>query len=335
MPENYNPSLFLIQIIIIFILIGIVIWLLRLKKAINLEKRIGKYTIEAIEDNELSFFEYMYLYYTKTRSWLTLFLHKIKIFDRYSLKYEKYMDKSKRLREEPMDYISMKIMCGFLVFAIVVLSDVMQYQPISMIQVIYSLLIGFFVPDIYLISRNQYRKKQIENDLLKAIIIMNNAFKSGRSTMQAIEIVSHELDGPIKDEFQKMYIDLTYGLSLDTVFKRFSNRVNIPEVKYITTSLIILNRTGGNIVKVFSSIERSFFNRKKLQEELKSLTASAQVIFKILIIMPFILFILIYMLNPNYFVPLVTTTIGWMVAILILLLYVTYIFIVRRIMRIE
>lgn len=335
MPEGYNISLFIIQIIIILILVGITIWLLKLTKAINLEKRIARYTVDSVSDSEQSFFDYVYLYYEKTRNSLSRLLHKLKIFDTYSKKYEKYIDGSKREREEAMDFISTKIMCGVLVLAIVILSDVMQYQPIFGLQIIYSLLIGFFIPDIYLLARNNYRKKQIENDLLKAIIIMNNAFKSGRSTMQAIEIVALELDGPIKDEFQKMYIDLTYGLGLDTVFKRFSSRVNIPEVKYITTSLIILNRTGGNIVKVFSSIERSFFNRKKLQEELKSLTASAQFIFKILIIMPFILFLLIYMLNPSYFVPLIQTSVGLMIIALILVLYISYVLIVRKIMKVE
>lgn len=335
MPEEYDTSLFIIQIIIILLLVGIAIWLLRLTKAIQLEKRIARYTVDSIHDNELSFFDYVHLYYEKTKTRLSIFLHKIKLFDSYSLKYQKYVDPSKRERKDAMDFISNKLLCSILVLLIVILSDVMQYQSISMIQILYSLLIGFFIPDIYLIARREYRKKQIENDLLKAIIIMNNAFKSGRSTMQAIEIVAHEVDGPIQDEFQKMYIDLTYGLSLDTVFKRFSSRVDIPEVKYITTSLIILNRTGGNIVKVFSSIERSFFNRKKLQEELKSLTASARAIFKILVGMPIVLFLLIYMLNPSYFAPLIKTQIGWIILLFILILYVSYILVVRRIMKVE
>ena len=60
-----------------------------------------------------------------------------------------------------------------------------------------------------------------------------------------------------------MYVDLTYGLSLDVVFQRFEDRVKLNDVKYITTSLTILNNTGGNIVKVFESVEKTFFNNKK------------------------------------------------------------------------
>jgi len=334
MPEEYDISLFLIQIIIIFLLFGITIWLLQLIRAIRLEKRISKYTVESINSDSLSFFDHIYLIYIKKLKKLSVILKKIKIFDNYSLKYEKYIDGSKIIKEDPIDYISLKFFCSVITLLVVILSDVLQYQSITLFQVAYSLLIGFFIPDLFLISKENYRKKQIENEILKAIIIMNNAFKSGRSTMQAIKIVSEELTGPTKEEFKKMYIDLTFGLDLETVFKRFSKRVNVSEVKYITTSLTILNKTGGNIVKVFSSIERNFFNRRKLEEELRSLTASANAIFKILVAIPIFLFFLIFILNPTYFVPLITTPLGLLLLALILTIYITYIIIIRKIMKV-
>ena len=52
-------------------------------------------------------------------------------------------------------------------------------------------------------------KCKMENDLLQAIIIMNNAFKSGYSIMQAIYLVYTEMEGPISIEFKKMYMDIT------------------------------------------------------------------------------------------------------------------------------
>ena len=153
--------------------------------------------------------------------------------------------------------------------------------------------------------------------------------------MQAVEIVYKELDGPISEEFKKMYIDLTYGLELDVVFDRLSSRIKLDETKYMASSLVILNKTGGNIVKVFSSIERSFFERKKLNDELKSVTALSSFVFNILVAIPFIIFIMIYILNPSYFAPLVTTIIGKILLIIILLIYVLYIVIVRRLIRIR
>ncbi len=332
---NYNMYVFIIQILIIITLIVVAIFLMKLTVASRYERRIKKYTIDCIYDSSASYFDRANYVYLKIRSELSTRLKHIKIFNKYSLKYEKYTDKTKIIPEEPMDYISLKIIAGLVFLVVVVVSDVLRYKQITFLQLLVSFLFGFFIPDLFLIAKKKLMEITVRNDILKAVIIMNNAFKSGRSTMQAIKIVSEELKGPICNEFKKMYIDLTFGLSLEDVFARFAKRVNIPEVKYITTSLTILNKTGGNIVKVFSSIERSFFNSRKMDEELKSLTASARAIHKILVSLPIVLYALIFFLNPTYFVPMFQSPIGILIVFIILILYVTYILIVKKIMNIK
>ena len=174
---------------------------------------------------------------------------------------------------------------------------------------------------------------QRENDLLKAITIMNNSFKSGRSIMQSIELVSSELDSPLGLEFKKMYVDLNYGLSLDVVFKRFEERVKVNDAKYITTSLTILNETGGNIVKVFESVEKTFFNNKKLKDELNNLTAASKFLYYVLLFIPIVFIIFIYLLDNTYFNPLFNSSLGILIVITCLILYITYIIVIKRIMK--
>ena len=153
--------------------------------------------------------------------------------------------------------------------------------------------------------------------------------------MQAIEIVAKELKGPIKQEFKKMHLEISYGLSLDVVFDRFSKRVASEEVNYITSSLSILNKTGGNIIKVFSSIEKMLFNKRKLKQEMKSLTSSSSMISKILLFMPFVFVLFITLLQPDYFAALINTTIGNIILCLIILIYVIYAYVVNRIMKVR
>ena len=157
----------------------------------------------------------------------------------------------------------------------------------------------------------------MENDLLKAITIMNNSFKSGRSIYETIEIVAKEIDGPLKKEFILMHRDMEYGLDIESVFDRFNKRVNLKEVGYITTSLTILNKTGGNIVSVFSSIEKTVFSNKKLKDELNNLSAASKALYRILVIIPIIFSLIIYILDPNYFIPLITSTLGLIILSLI------------------
>ena len=153
--------------------------------------------------------------------------------------------------------------------------------------------------------------------------------------MQAIEIVSKELKGPIKQEFKKMHMEISYGLSLDVVFERFSKRVESEEVSYITSSLSILNKTGGNIIKVFSSKEKMLFDKIKLKHEMKSLTSSSNMISKVLLIIPFIFVLFILLLDKNYFDPLFSSSAGNIILCLIIVLYLLYAFFVNKIMRVR
>ena len=97
----------------------------------------------------------------------------------------------------------------------------------------------------------------------------------------------------------------------------------------------LLNKTGGNVVKVFDSNEKSFFERKKLNDELKSVTTLSNFVFRILVSMPFIIFILIYLFNPNYFEPFINNGIGKLILGIIIILYVLYIVIVKKIIKIR
>ena len=163
------------------------------------------------------------------------------------------------------DYITHKLVISILFVLLTIISQAIQGRLITFWQLLFSMIVGFFLLDIYLVINNRVNKKKIENDMLRAIIIMNNAFKSGKSTIQAVEIASKKLQAPIGFEFKKIYEEMQYGLSFDTVFDRFAKRVDIEEAEYVSSSLTILNRTGGNIIAVFDSIEKTLFDKMKLK----------------------------------------------------------------------
>ena len=245
------------------------------------------------------------------------------------------MDKKKNSNITEMTFISIKVICSVLILILVVISDFLQGELFSFGEVFISLLVGFFLPDIFLISRRMVIKREIQNDLLKAITIMNNSFKSGRSIMQTVEIVSEELEGPLRDEFKQMVVDLNYGLTIENALERLQERVMVDDIKYISTSLTILNKTGGDIVKVFSSIEKTFFSNRKLEEEMKTLTASAKFLYYVLLVVPVVFVLIIGLLDPSYFAPLFSNVLGYMILFIIVSLYILYIIVVKRIMRIK
>src|SRR5574344_179684 len=120
-----------VQLILIVTLLVVVIWFLRLNKATKLESRFKNFAVESIHDDTIPFFDMFNSFYLKTKNALYKRLVRIKIFNEYSKKYEKYSDRSKIIREDTMDYISDKIICGIVCVLIIVVSDILRYRMIT------------------------------------------------------------------------------------------------------------------------------------------------------------------------------------------------------------
>lgn len=328
-------SLLVIQILVITFLIGIIIYIIYARHNIALDRKFSKYTVPRLVHNELSIFDKLLVKMNALIKKVSKIISKSQVLSKYGISYEKHIPYDKIDDRVGIDYVSIKLLLGILTIVLYVFTEMFQYSKITFAGVVLSFTLGFFVTDIFVQIEYKKRRKEISEDLLKAIIIMNNSFKSGMSIMQAIEIVKNELTGALGDEFKKIYLDMSYGLTIEVVFDRFYNRVKLDDAKFITTSLTLLNKTGGNIVKVFKSIEREFFDKKKLNEELKTTTASSNFVYKVLLFVPFVVCLLIVTLNPSYFNPLFKTRIGILILILILLLYITYAYIIKRIMRVD
>lgn len=323
-------SLIMQILVMIFVLI-IIIFLIRQNIALRYERRIGKYSVEPVNSETISVLEGLMLRYKKLVKRLRKYTNKI--FPKTCLKYEKYVIYGEDM--EAADFVTNKIIISFVLLFLEIIDTIFKWERISLLSVLIVLTFGFYILDIYLVYDRRKRKKSIENDMLRAIIIMNNAFKAGKSTIQAVEIASKELPEPINMEFKKMYRDMKYGLSTEIVFDRFAKRINIEEARYLSSSLTILNKTGGNIINVFSSIEKTLFDKKKLKEELKNSTASSNAVVKILLLVPFIFVAIIYLVSPGYFEPLFSSTIGYIILFIMALMFIAYAYLLQKIIKVR
>ena len=319
-------------IILVFLLIAIIVFL-RENRAYKKEERISRYAINPITKHDDSIFDTLFNKYLDLVKRLR-FIEKVYLFKLIAGMYEKYVSYGEKEKTQAIDYVIHKLFISLLFVTITVVSLAVQGKVANVIQIVLSFIVGFFILDLYLIISKRRRVKKIENQMLRAVIIMNNAFKAGKSTIQAVEIASLELEEPLSQEFKKIYLDMKYGLEIDAVFERFARRINIPSARYISSSLTILNKTGGNIVNVFSSIERTLFDKKKLEEDLKNSTASSKLVVIILALMPIVLVSVIASLNKEYFNPLFSSFLGYIILSLIILIFVGYIYALIRVAKV-
>lgn len=328
---NKALIIILIQIVAIFAVITIITFLVMLNNAVKLEKRITKYSIRRSKKiTNISIFDNWWNRYIK-------FVQKqrnkmSKLFSEMSKHYDKYVTDGET---KAIDYITHKVVIAGLFCLLVIVALAIEGKLVSLFNIVVSSLFGFYILDIILMINNIFKKKKIENQIHQAIIVMNNAFKSGKSTIQAVEIASLKLPKPINMEFKRMLQELQYGLSTDIVFDRFAKRVNIPEAEYLSSSLTILNKTGGNIINVFNSIERTMFDKKKLREELKNSTTVSNLVVKILLVVPILIVVIIYMLDPSYFEPFFESTLGYILLGIAFIMFIMYAYLLEKIVKVE
>ena len=302
-------------IILVTIMITIfLLWLIVTLRLFKFQKRIENYVVVKEDVKNLSIVD--------------------KIINAYQVEREKL---SKKLKKEEEDILlftdSIISSCFFVVIYILLIA--FGFCRFSFLFSILIFLIGFDFPEVIHLIYKKKREKQIEKDLLKAITLMSHSFQAGKSMIQAVEVVSMELDGPLALEFSKIYQDMIHGLGFKKAFRRFEKRVNLSEVKYITASLTILDKTGGNMKDVFSSIEKNLYTRRSLDMELKATIASSRLVFYILLILPICLGILLSITSPNYLQIFFTSSMGIFLFVIGISIYIIYIIIIYHIMKIE
>ncbi len=330
--DSHREEIFLTQCVIIGVICVILYLVIRYYRTMMLERRLGKFTLEPVGRTS-NFFDRVAMMKNSMVQTLSKRLQKYTWMEYYSSRYEKYQIAFRE--NSAVDIVAKKILMSmiFLVFALI--AATLKLEVLSFLQMLLALLLGYVIVDVIYWIRYHFYRNHIENDLLQAIIVMNNAFRSGHSIPQAVELVADELEGDIHVEFLKMHRELTMGLSVEEVFRRFASRIGIDEVNYLTSSLTILNQTGGNIVKVFSSIEKTLMTKKKLRLELKALTSSARLVSYLLMLLPAFFIAGISFVSPDYFLPLVASPMGLLMLLVIILIYLVYIYIIRRVMKVR
>ena len=329
----HNTSIFIIQAVCLIIIFALIIRIIKLFRVVKLEERLDPYVIRPLKNDTLSTSEKLRKIYGQFLNLFTSKLKKSVVATKYAKKLEKYTPVS-GVHKNGYDILSGKIIiaCALTVMAITI--KAFQFKLLGSMETLGVFVLGFFVLDIYLFAKYKVFRWNLESDFTAAITIMNNSFKSGRSISQAIDIVSTEVGGVIGGEFKRMSLELIYGLDIEQVFKRFAKRVELEEASYLTASLTILSKTGGDIIKVFSSIERSLFDKRKLRLELKSLTSGSRIIVYILLGIPFFFVLIISFISPGYFLPFITTDIGRILLLFMIIYYIIFVVVVRKIMKV-
>ena len=160
--ENYSLSILITQGITIILLLVLIVYLVRQRRMIRLAKRFEKFSLLSNKEKESSFFDLVMEYVWKFIHSFAKLLSKSAVMKKYGERYDKFISFEDKDKISGLDYVAIKFSIGFLFFLLNIVSMMFQVMNLSVISLLVTFLIGFFLPDVYLQILFHEKRKRIE-----------------------------------------------------------------------------------------------------------------------------------------------------------------------------
>ena len=189
-----------------------------------------------------------------------------------------------------------------------------------------ALVLCFFAPRIYLSIRRGRRLKAFNNQLSDTINLMVNSLRAGYSVLQAMEAISNEMGKPISTEFARVVQEQQLGLSLEQALANMLRRIPSDDLDMMITAINVQREVGGNLAEVLDSISHTIRERVRIKGEIRALTAMSRWSGYIVSLVPVLLTVVIYLINPDFMKLLFEERCGWvMIGVAVLGMILGYI----------
>jgi tight adherence protein B len=155
------------------------------------------------------------------------------------------------------------------------------------------------VPLLYVYNCKEKRLDKIEQQLPDALDMMSRAMRAGHAFPGALQMVGDESPQPIAGEFKLTFDEINYGIPLQEALLNLATRVPSTDLRYFVIAVLVQRETGGNLSEVLDKISKLIRERLKLMATIKVLSAEGRMSAWILSLLPFILGLIISILNPR------------------------------------
>ena len=163
---------------------------------------------------------------------------------------------------------------------------------------------------IYVLLKIDRREAAFTNQLGDCLMMVANAMRAGFSFLQAMDLVSKEMEPPISDEFKHVMRDISLGASVERALDDMDKRVGSSDFSLVVTAVLIQQQVGGDLAHILDTISDTIQDRIRMRREVRTLTAQGRMSGWVLGTLPFALGAFISLVNPSYIEPLFTERIG-------------------------
>ena len=171
------------------------------------------------------------------------------------------------------------------------------------------LLLGM-LPLVWLLWRRKRRLKAFASQLPDALEMISRTLRAGQSLGFGFSMVAAEMPLPISKEFGRVFEEQNLGIPMDETLRDMTGRIPNLDLKFFVTALILQRETGGDLAEILDKIGSLIRDRFRIWGQVQALTGEGRLSGVVLLALPFVLFVAVYQLNPEYVMVLFNDPLG-------------------------
>lgn len=191
------------------------------------------------------------------------------------------------------------------------------------------------LPFLWLLWRRSRRLKAFGAQLPDAMELVARALRAGQSLPAGFQMVSTEMSDPISKEFGRVFEEQNLGCSMEESLRSLGERIPNTDLKFFVTAVILQRQTGGDLAEILDKIGHLIRERFQIWGQIQALTGEGRLSGIILMALPFLLFFVVYYLNPSYVMLLFEDDLGIKMIAVALVMQVLGALCIRKIVNIK
>jgi tight adherence protein B len=185
------------------------------------------------------------------------------------------------------------------IFAFVVIALTMRGFPF-VLAVFLGLFVGIGLPHFVIGKMITRRIAKFNTNFPDAIELMVRGLRSGLPITETLGIVAGEIPGPVGIEFRAVSDKMKIGRTMEAALQETADRLGTPEFQFFVITLAIQRETGGNLAETLSNLADVLRKRAQMKLKIRAMSSESKASAYIVGSLPFIVFTLVWMINPDY-----------------------------------
>ena len=206
----------------------------------------------------------------------------------------------KRLEMTGRDITLSKYLMVSVGLAVLVMIALMMRGMPLLLGMFLGLFVGIGLPHFVVGKMIKRRVNKFTANFPDAIELMVRGLRSGLPITETLGIVASEIPGPVGIEFRAVADKMKIGRTMEAALQDTADRLGTPEFQFFVITLAIQRETGGNLAETLSNLADVLRKRAQMKLKIRAMSSESKASAYIVGSLPFIVFGLVYMMNPDY-----------------------------------